>query len=174
MQCITAERVKSGHKQYQVRWEDYDSTYDTWEFAEAIEDRALVKEWDRRAHGIRHELSLLRLGIAGTVGALTQEQGDVECILWGIHGAEAHRVLAFLASPPSRCGQAPLEVKTKTTGGQITSRVELTVLDDVAVACLGQVSKPEKAYGSFFFNRGRSHNTDGFFVGPKFTASYAA
>ena len=172
--CIIAERVKNGHKQFLMRWHDYDHTYDTWEYATELLDRSLEVDFSAKVSGIRHEVWLFRHYLAHAMVHTRGEKGDVKVLMPGIHGAAAHSLLRFLARPPSRVGADPIPVDESFAGSRKASSVTLPALDDIAWAVLGQIINPDKAFGSLLFCKGRSHDTDMLFAGPKFVIECAA
>lgn len=163
---ILAERIKSGHKHYLIRWESYDATYDTWEHGEADVAPVLINKFDAKVTGIRHQLWLFRDCIAQYGLKLRAERGDVIIDCPGIHGAEAHALLAYLARPPSREALTPLTINSKVYGGRRCTSVELPALDDIASALLLHTVRPDACYGALVHSKGRSQDSDMFFFGP--------
>jgi len=168
---ISAERVRSGRKQYLVKWKDYDHTYDTWEDSEDV-GASYIDVYNEAVHGIRHELSMISDETVQKVVSLKEEKGAVEVPIPAIHGEAAHRVLRHLSRPPSRVGQEPLPIETKTIGGRRRSFVTLNALEDIAWALQFHTVRPDKAYGALLYAKGGAQDNDMLFFGPEFVAEY--
>ena len=97
--CILTERHRKGHKQYLMRWDGYDHTYDTWEWQTELKDRSLEVYFCSRVSGIRHEVWLFRHYLAHDLQHTRTEKGKVEVKMPGIHGAALHTLLRFFACP---------------------------------------------------------------------------
>ena len=169
---VIAERVISGRKQYLIKWDKYDHTYDTWEAAESIVDKKIVATFDASVSGIRHELWSLREETAKAMLKMKEEKGDFEVKIPDISGARAHALLRYVASPPSRDGKAPLPIESRTIGKVKRSFVAFNALEDIAWVLLLHVVRPEKFYGALLHTKGRAHDDDMLFYGPELTVEY--
>ena len=168
---ILAERYVSGLIEYYVSWKDYDHTFNTWESAANIEDASLTDEWDsgkRVVADVKQAIYDLAESRAKDLMKLKgPEFGKKTIVLNGGVPSVAHALLERLRRPPSRRGKKALKLEVVCSSTTRTTSLQLNELDDIAWALQLEIVRPENAFGSTIFRRGRGSCHDMLIDGPR-------
>ena len=168
-----AVRPSRAGPQYRVTWEGYDQTYDTWEPAEHIEDKSLLKNFKASIDvsiNLEQPMWQLREAVAQRLMGIKRPAASVEIdVPQAALLPVARAILARAAHPPSCRKGLKLEYHT----GPRWRSIELQINEPEQVASLLQLQlHREGAYGCAILKKGRGGNSNLTVIGAPVVLSY--
>ena len=166
--CICGERVGAGGREYYVRWEGYDHTYNTWEPRDNILDEGLIAFWDGCGDGVKQALwEVSELRAQGYI-KVRAPAAEIKTVI-PAGAAVGHELLQLWRRPPSRVGKKPLKLEVEDGATRRSTSLQLDELDDIGWVEQLQLAR-EGAFGCALLKKGRGSAHDMSIGGPPWVA----